>query len=342
MFAPFYHITTQYYHFYPANHFTHRLHIAMIHSAIIPASQPLTASEQLVTLVENRSVITLNQCELNVFETHQQSENIRLRFSELTFTTMLRGKKKMSVFGSDKFDYIPGESVIVPQNQEMVIDFPEASLDNPTQCIALVINQQKIQETIDILNETHPKVETNDQWQLRHDEYHLSNTVSLVQTVNRIVTITQEQLIAKDILANYALQELLIRLMQTQARAIILKDYHRHATAHRFAAVMQYIHEHLTEPLSIEQLSRVAYMSKSHFFRSFKMEFGISPIEFIIVQRLSLAKKLLSDLTLNIADIAFRTGFNSVHYFSEQFRKHTGITASAYRRNIAQPFSFLQ
>jgi AraC-like DNA-binding protein len=309
----------------------------MMTPLMIPTPQPLTASDQLTTLVENRSVITLNRCELNVFETHQQSENVRLRFSELTFTTMLRGKKKMRVFGNDTFDYIPGESVIVPQNQEMVIDFPEASLDNPTQCIALVIDQHKVQETIDILNETYPKPEKNEEWQLRHDEYHLANTLSLVQTVNRLVAITQEQLIAKDILADYALRELLIRLMQTQARTMILKHYPRYATTHRFAAVVQYIQEHLMEALTIDQLSKIAYMSKSHFFRSFKMEFGISPVEFIIVERLTLAKKLLSNPALSIADIAFRVGFNSIHYFSEQFRKHTGITASAYRRHIVHP-----
>lgn len=160
-----------------------------------PQQQKLTAYHKLQTLVENRSVYTMSHCELNIFETHQQSSNVSLQFGHLTFTAMLRGKKVMHLHnGNNHFEYLPGESVIVPGNEEMVIDFPEASLENPTQCIALVIEKQKVEETLDILNERYAKIEPHDQWMLHSEQFHLKNTQALTHTIDRLMFISQEQI----------------------------------------------------------------------------------------------------------------------------------------------------
>ena len=123
------------------------------------------------------------------------------------------------------------------------------------------------------------------------------------------MSISKENNKAKDIFANLTLQELLIRLMQTQARQLIVGNYLRFVNSHRFAFVVNYIREHLHENITIEQLSRLACMSKPHFFRSFKQELGFSPLEFIILERLSLAKKHLGDPLLSISDAIYRSGF---------------------------------
>ena len=94
-----------------------------------PQLLPLKPVKDLTTLIENRTVYSLNNFELNIFETHQQSENIRLRFNNFVLTTMFRGKKVMHLFDKKGFEYLPGESVIVPANEEMVIDFENTTLD---------------------------------------------------------------------------------------------------------------------------------------------------------------------------------------------------------------------
>lgn len=248
---------------------------------------------------------------------------------------MLRGKKVVHLHnGKHQFEYIPGESVILPDNEEMIIDFPEANAENPTQCIALVIEKQKVEETLDMLNERHAKVETHDRWMLDTAQFHLQNSQALTHTIDRLMFISKEQHNAKDVLANFALQELLIRLMQTQARTLILGNHKQYLTSHRFAAVVEYIRQHITEAISVEQLSKMAYMSQPHFFRCFKQEFGISPTEFLIQERLRLAKELLRNPRISVMDACFKAGFNSVNYFCSTFKKHEGVSPKGYQQSI--------
>src|SRR5258705_6043615 len=72
-------------------------------------------------------------------------------------------------------------------------------------------------------------------------------------------------------------------------------------------------------------------MSYSHFARAFKQSMGVSPNVYMTEQRISRAKKLLSETDLRIADIALRTGFASQSHFTSTFRKLVWTTPKAFR-----------
>lgn len=303
----------------------------MNNSLYCPKKQVLTSEGKLQTLVENRSVFSMEHCELNIFETYQKSERVSLKFNDLVFTAMLRGKKVMKLEGRNPFDYLPGESVIVSSNEEMIIDFPEATSDSPAQCIALAIDEAKIRSTIDMLNERYTKTESHDEWKLHEDHVHIRNTYEMVNTIDRLIRVSQESNLAKDVFADMALQELLLRVMQTQARQLIFEDYAAHRNRNRFAHVVSYIKENFSENLTVEKLSSIACMSKPHFFRSFKREFGISPVEFIIQERIKMARKFLMDPSISIAEAGYRAGFPNVSYFSNIFKKYEGTTPKGFK-----------
>jgi YesN/AraC family two-component response regulator len=299
-----------------------------------PGLLPLKAEKDLRTLVENRSVYTMQHCELNVFETRQQSEKVRLVFNDMVLTTMLRGKKIMHLFGSEQFDYLPGESVIVPDHEEMVIDFPEADQQNPTQCIALAVQADILQDTLNLLNEKYPKVERDDSWKIDLSTFHLQNTLEIKTTIDRLLSISTENNAAKDVLVDFTLKELLIRLMQTQARKLILDNYHKNTNTNRFAFVVEYIKSHIHEDITIDKLSNLCYMSKPNFFRCFKREFGISPVDFVIQERIKAAKKLLKDMNVTISQACYSVGINNLSYFFKLFKRVEGITPNEFRKTL--------
>ncbi|GAC1371682.1 MAG: AraC family transcriptional regulator [Hymenobacter sp.] len=301
----------------------------------LPAAVAPLAVEHLHSLVENRTVYALDGFELNVFETHRAAHRVPLRLEGLALTTMLRGKKVMHLPGRDAFDYLPGESVVVEKDELMEIDFPDACLCQPTQCLAVAIAPDTIRHTVDLLNERYPRAEAHTPWALAGPEYaHLTNTPELTDTLGRLVAVSRTTDINKDVLAGFTLQELLVRLMQTQARQLIFHDYARHLTTHRFAAVVEYIKQHLSETLTIDKLSALACMSKATFFRVFKREFGLTPVEFIIRERLGEAKRLLRHPLASVAEVCLRAGFNNLSYFQALFKKHEGVTPGAYKKAL--------
>lgn len=80
--------------------------------------------------------------------------------------------------------------------------------------------------------------------------------------------------------------------------------------------VLDYIHEHLNQDLSIPELASVALMSQHHFCRLFKQSMGLSPYQYVIRCRIEAAKRLLAKRELLIAQISHRLGFASHSQFT--------------------------
>nr|WP_276899706.1 AraC family transcriptional regulator [Pedobacter kyonggii] len=294
----------------------------------------LSASETLQTLVENRTSYTLERCELNVFETYTESYRVPLTFNDFVITSMLRGKKVMHLFDKKGFDYFPGQTVIVPPAVTMEIDFPEASNLNPTQCIALAIDQEQIQKTIAYLNEFFPKAGSNEKWLLNYDEYHFYNNEEIAYLINKVIRICSERTKEKDVLADLTLKELLVRIMQTQNLKTISDDGYN-LNQNPLAFVLNYIKTNLNEKISINSLSDKACMSKATFYRLFKRELGISPNDFILTEKINKAKLLLAQPGAKVASISYELGFSDANYFIRAFKKMVGITPGAYQLQVA-------
>jgi AraC-like DNA-binding protein len=294
----------------------------------------LSKTESLQTLVENRTAYTLSHCELRVFETYTESYKVPLTFNDFVITSMLRGKKVMHLFEKEGFDYFPGQTVIVPPLVTMKIDFPEATDHNPTQCIALAIDQDEIKKTIAYLNEFFPKAGSDEKWLLNYDEYHFYNNEEIAFLINKMIRICSEKSLEKDVLADLTLKELLVRIMQTQNLKTIAEETYN-TSQNPLAFVLNYIKSNLSEKISINSLSEKACMSKATFYRLFKRELGISPNDFILAEKMNKAKVLLCQPGAKVASIGYELGFSDANYFIRTFKKMMGTTPGAYQLKVA-------
>jgi len=86
------------------------------------------------------------------------------------------------------------------------------------------------------------------------------------------------------------------------------------------------------ENLSIADLAAEARLSPFHFIRSFKASVGVPPHQYLTQIRMERARVLLETTDLAITDVAFETGYQSPAHFARLFRRHYGMTPTAYRR----------
>ena len=291
----------------------------------------LTHPKYLQTLVENRRIFNLNNCELNVFESYQQDYKVPLTFSDFVITSMIRGKKVMHLFDDPAFNYLPGETVIVPAHQTMVIDFPEASADTPSQCIALAVDAAYIDNTLNYLNSFYNDKEEAHDWQLQFNQYHFDNDNEVTSLINKLIRVCKGNDTTKNIYADLNLKELLIRLVQSQHLQQIKTEITHSGNKTRLQYIIHFIHEHLTDKILIDQLCRKAYLSRTHFFKWFKEQFGVTPLEYINQERIKLAKQLLAKQQKSITNVSALCGFTDVNYFVRIFKKIEGITPGAYQ-----------
>ena len=291
----------------------------------------LTHPKYLQTLVENRRIFNLNNCELNVFETYQHAYHIPLTFNDFVITSMVKGKKVMRLFDKPAFDYLPGETVIVPANETMIIDFPEAEKENPTQCIALAVDASYVNDTIHYLNSYYNNNEDKHDWKLQFNQYHFANDNEVTNLINKLIRVCSGTDKGKNIFADLNLKELLIRLIQSQHLQQVSIESDSSNNQSRLHYVLNYIHEHLTEKIAVDALSRKAYLSRNVFFKWFREQFGITPLDYINNERIKLAKQLLAKPQYKVHTVSNMCGFSDVNYFVRLFKKNEGITPKAYK-----------
>jgi AraC family transcriptional regulator, transcriptional activator FtrA len=100
------------------------------------------------------------------------------------------------------------------------------------------------------------------------------------------------------------------------------------------APVLDWMFEHLDEPLSVPQLARLAAMSPRTFARRFRELTGTTPLRWLTHQRVTRAQDLLEATDLPIEVVATRVGFGTAANLRQHFRQHTGETPATYRQRL--------
>lgn len=96
--------------------------------------------------------------------------------------------------------------------------------------------------------------------------------------------------------------------------------------------VIQSMRAQLSEPLSLEEMAEIAYLSPFHFNRIFRSITDIPPGEFLASLRLGAAKRLLLTTTLSVTDVCFELGYTSLGTFTTRFKQFVGFSPLQLRQ----------
>jgi AraC family transcriptional regulator len=100
----------------------------------------------------------------------------------------------------------------------------------------------------------------------------------------------------------------------------------------RLQRVIDYIHDHLAQELSLTELAQIANVSASHFKQLFKESTGMPVHQYIIRRRVEYAIDLILRADLPLSEVALQAGFANQSHMASSMRRVTGITPSALRR----------
>lgn len=99
----------------------------------------------------------------------------------------------------------------------------------------------------------------------------------------------------------------------------------------RLRKIEDYVREHLIESISLETLAELAELSPFHFSRVFKQSTGMTPLKFVIRERMLRAQQLIRETPRSLIEIALEVGYTSPSHFAEVFRRTVGMAPSEFR-----------
>lgn len=285
-------------------------------------------------LVENKLSFAGPDSELSIYDTYQQAKRVQLKSDQLLFCAMVTGKKVMHSSQEDFHgEFLPHESFVMAPGSSVEIDFPVAKIADPTTCLAIEISTDRVQQVASMLNQQQPLNKAFGHWQYDNKLVHTHHNSETQNVLNRIVQIYGENHPDRSAMVGLAVSELTIRLLHQQTRDVILNFSQQEPDHNGLSAALNYVEQHLHEQLNIDDLARIACMSRTKFFHEFKLHLGCTPMAYQLQRRLKKAALLLKQGE-QITQVCFTLGFTNSSHFSRSFKKFYSVSPRQYKERF--------
>ena len=130
------------------------------------------------------------------------------------------------------------------------------------------------------------------------------------------------------------IQSLMVQFFYELCR--LIDNEHVSKVDENVLAVKEYIDSHAAENLSVSAMADMAYLSLSQFKRKFQEISFHSPHDYIVRQKIELAKEILTYTFMPITEVSYAVGMSSSQLFAKNFKKYTGQTPTEYRRSMRE------
>lgn len=165
-----------------------------------------------------------------------------------------------------------------------------------------------------------------------HIIYNYTQKTELLNLLNLILGEVRSQQAGYDLVCQYLLDVLLIQIIRRQK--LVPAPIATTKMTRECARIRQYLDSNYADAITLDTLAQKAHMNKYYLVHAFTRYTGLSPISYLNAKRLQTSKELLETTDFSIAQISQSIGFSSQSYFSQVFRKETGMTPVAYRKTM--------
>ncbi|HIO93149.1 MAG TPA: helix-turn-helix domain-containing protein [Leucothrix mucor] len=282
-------------------------------------------------LIENKISFAGPNSEVSIYDTYESCERVLLESDQLMFCGMMTGRKIMhSPNLAQGQVFLPHESFVIAPGNSVEIDFPDASLSEPTSCLTIEIEKQKVNTLKEHLCNAQPLLESANEWEFGVPVLHTHHSSATQRLLSRISNLFSENHPDKDALIDLNISELIIRMLRHNTREFLLLYCRTDPEANSLIAALDWINSTLSKPLDINQLCRHACMSRSRLYIEFRKNLGCSPVELQQQLRLKLAAERIKKGEA-ITAISYDLGFSSPSHLCSRFKAFFGCTATEYK-----------
>lgn len=246
------------------------------------------------------------------------------RFDKPLVSLLVQGSKEIIV-GTDEYSLRPGQLLAVGMDMPSSSRITNASQSAPLLTFYFHINHQIINELI---------------FELKWKPYHVHNSrgasvtsadVDFVESMLRLARIFEkpEQIPVR---SDLALRDLHYLLMTGKQADVLSNFYGAGSAGTQIFAAIRYLRDHNTSHVKAADVSDAANMSESTLYRHFKELTGLSPLQYHKHLRLHEARRLIMADGSQIADAAYKVGYESVSQFIREYKKLFGYPPKKSKR----------
>jgi len=253
---------------------------------------------------------------LKLFQRTAPSEPMSCMYDP-SVTLIVRGRKRV-LLGEDSFVYDAGELLITSVDLPAIGEIIEAAPDRPFLSLSMRLDQRVMTELIVEGNLHPPRAEPTGRGMTVGQA-----SLPLFQAFQRLVDLldTPE---AIAVLSPLIQREILYRLMVSEQGTRLWQIASLGSQGQRIARAIQWLKEHATEPLRVDELAASVQMSTSTFHHHFRALTAMSPLQFQKWLRLHDARRLMLTEHLDAATAAFRVGYESPSQFGREYHRLFG------------------
>lgn len=263
-------------------------------------------------------------------------------FEQPSFCTMLEGECVLAVEGQEPISLVAGDFVLMPAT-------PGFTLSGLAPAVPVLVDPKLLpspqQEEIRHGDSSGPpdarmlggffvfdSADASWMVKLLPALLHLRGITRLSLLVQLVREESLEQKPGRDLVLARLVEILLIEALRAAPGKHTPPGLLRALADTRLAAVLRYMHGDPSHAWTVVELARIAALSRSAFFDRFQRTVGSTPMDYLFAWRMAIAKNLLGQNQMTIAQVAERVGYSCASTFSTAFSRHTGRAPGHFAR----------
>jgi AraC-like DNA-binding protein len=242
----------------------------------------------------------------------------------VTLGVVLQGTKRFHMNGAE-LTVDPAHLLVVTRETEHLSAATVASPERPFLGLGLCFGPERVARALLALAEAggSPVREAVPAFVMPCDP-------AMANAIERLLSVVSDPLDRK-LLAPLVIDEILFRLLRSDAAAAVRAGVGHPADARRILESMHFIRERHADKLTVEALARRVAMSASHFAHRFRAVARVSPMRYLREVRLDRARTMLLTGDARAGEVATHVGFESPAHFTREFKRRYGVPPSRYR-----------